>query len=80
MFVNLINFTAVSSLTAYYMQNHLSTQFSHNIKIIIKLNKNKEKIVCYNYNKLSHYKNQCFNLTKNTNCVTLNKIKLKKKN
>ena len=29
--VNLINLTAVLSLTAYCMQNHLPTQFSHNI-------------------------------------------------
>ena len=28
---NFINLTAVSSLTTYYMQNHLSTQLSHNV-------------------------------------------------
>ena len=30
-FANLINFAAVSSLTAYCTQNHLFTQFSHSV-------------------------------------------------
>ena len=49
------------------------------MKIIIKLNKNKKKIICYDCDKSDYYKNQCFNLIKNANHVTLNEIKLKKK-
>ena len=49
------------------------------MKITIKSDKNKKEIVCYDCDKPSHYKSQCSDLIKNTNCVTLSEIKSKRK-
>ena len=39
----------------------------------------KKNVICFHYEKLNHYKNQCLNLLKNTNSTVINEIKIKRK-